>query len=98
VTDTPVVHLIILALAVARICRLVTTDAITESLREKVWNRFGDPGNSALGYLVTCNWCLSIYASSLVVGGYMIAEKFTIIVCTVLALSMAAGFLANRAD
>lgn len=92
------VHLVIMALAVARLCRLVTTDTIAEKLRLRLWKRFGDPGESMVGYLVTCNWCVSIYASSLIAVGYMIVEKFTITACVILALSMVGGFLANRAD
>lgn len=94
----PALDLAVLALATARLTRLVTTDTITERVRERVWRRFGGPGESLAGYVITCNWCVSIYASSLLTAWYMMSEKSAITVSTILALSMAAGFLANRAE
>ena len=89
--------LVILALATARLTRLVTTDTIFAPLRERIWKRF-PPESSRYGYLITCNWCTSIYAATLVVSMYRIIEKPTIFVSMILALSMIAGFVANRAD
>ena len=91
-------HFVLLALAGARVARLVTTDHITEPLRDMAWRRFGGPGESGFGYLLTCNWCVTIYASSLSIFMYKIAETPTIIACTVLALSMVSSVIANRAE
>lgn len=89
--------LLVLALATARLTRLVTTDHICERLREWIWKKFGDPGSSMLGYLITCNWCTSIYAASLAIFMYKIAPDPTFTVCAILALSMFAGSIVDRA-
>ena len=46
------------ALATYRLTRLVTADKITEPLRIWVLDR-----SEWAGYLVTCDWCLSIWIS-----------------------------------
>lgn len=89
--------LVILALATARLTRLVTTDTIFSRLRERIWAKY-PPESSRYGYLITCNWCTSIYAATLVVSMYRIFEKPALFVSMILALSMIAGFVANRAD
>lgn len=88
-------HLLILALATARLTRLVTTDAILSPLRERIWERL-PPGTSRLGYLLTCDWCSSIYAATLVVSMYKMIETPTLFVCAILALSMVTGIIADR--
>lgn len=90
------IDLIILALATTRITMLITTDTITQPLRERIWRRY-PPESSRYGYLISCNWCSSIYAATAVVSMYRIFEKPTLFVCAILALSTVAGFLANRA-
>lgn len=87
--------LLILALAVTRLTLLITTDMITQPLRDRIWRK-RPPSTSRIGYLVTCNWCSSIYASTAVMSMYKILEKPTMFVCTILALSTVAGFVANR--
>jgi hypothetical protein len=52
-------NFLILALAIFRLTRLVTTDTIFNELREKIWNKF-PPNRINLGYLITCDWCTSI--------------------------------------
>ena len=63
------------ALAVHRLTKLVIADYITEPLREKVYEKFGDPADSKISYLVTCPWCVSIYAGLGVVAARTIAPK-----------------------
>jgi hypothetical protein len=92
----PLLDLIILTLAVARVTRLVTTDVILEGFRDWIWKRFGDPGSSKLGYLITCDWCTSIYAASLLMAMYKIAPNPTVVGASVLAMSMVAGAILNR--
>jgi hypothetical protein len=92
----PLVNLLILALACTRLTLLITTDEITSSIRDRIWNRF-NPGKSRFGYLFTCNWCTSIYTASLLVIMYRILEAQTIFVSTILALSLVASVIANRA-
>lgn len=92
---TSALDLIILALAVYRITRLVTTDVILNRYREKIWRRY-PPENGGLGYLITCDWCTSLWVSSLVVVMYTIASEPTTLILSVFALSGFVG-LANRA-
>jgi hypothetical protein len=51
---------IVVALATYRLTRLVTADKITEPIR-----RFVEVRSQWLGYLVTCDWCLSIWVAPL---------------------------------
>jgi hypothetical protein len=51
-----VFELVIVGLATYRLTRLVTADRIMDWLRAWVESRSG-----WLGYLVTCDWCLSIW-------------------------------------
>ena len=62
---------VIIALAVFRLTRLITTDTIFESLRNRLWAKF-PPHKSKLGYLITCDWCTSIWVASIVVPSAMI--------------------------
>jgi hypothetical protein len=92
---TNFLDLIILSLATIRITRLITTDTIFSSAREKFWKRF-PPEKSMYGYLLTCNWCSSIYASTLVMSMYKITEGPALFVSSILALSCVAGFVTDR--
>lgn len=91
------VALIILALAVYRLTRLVTTDTITFPIRNKIWNRF-PPETSRFGYLFTCDWCTSIWVSSLVVISYTIIPTATTLLALIPALSAVASIIAARLD
>lgn len=91
-TDYSALDLVIVALATFRLTRLITTDVITESIRERVWRRF--PPSTRTGYLFTCDWCMSIYSASLVIPMYKIAPFMT----AVLALSAITGIIAARVD
>lgn len=51
------------ALATARLTRLITEDAITEPLRDKIMGRWPD---SKLSYFVTCTACTSVWAAAAV--------------------------------
>jgi len=53
--------LTIVALATYRLTRLVTADKITEALRSRAFRR----QSNWLGYLVTCDWCLSVWVAPL---------------------------------
>jgi len=81
----------ILALAVFRITRLVTTDTIFDSARNRWWGRF-PPHTSKLGYLITCNWCSSVWVASIVVVSAMIVPVL-VFVYAVFAASAVAGLL-----
>jgi hypothetical protein len=87
---------VILALATFRLTRLITRDVITESLRNKVWKKYL-PESSKVGYLFTCEWCMSIWTASLLYGCFIITSV-TVIVVVPLALSAVAGLLTAYED
>ena len=88
------IDFIILALAVHRLTRLVTTDIVTERIREKIWSKY-PPHKGGIGYLVTCNWCSSIWVASLVFSMYKISTEPVIFVCSILSLSSVAGLISR---
>jgi hypothetical protein len=89
-------ELAIYGLATYRLTRLITRDTILESFRNWVWKK-RSPDKSKLGYLLTCEWCTSIYAASLLLVSSMITSA-TDIAATVLALSAIAGLLTAYED
>jgi hypothetical protein len=93
---TQLLDYVILSLAVYRLTRLITTDVILNKYREKIWNKYPIE-NEGIGYLITCDWCTSIWASSLVVAMYTIAPDIAIAVWSVFALSAIAGLM-NRVN
>lgn len=86
---------IILALAIYRVTRLVTTDTIFNSLREKIWNKF-PPHRVNLGYLITCDWCTSIWVAAIFITLYLLLPSIVFVVSLVLATSAVAGIIAAR--
>lgn len=91
------IALVILALAVFRVTRLITTDTILETPRNWLFDRF-PPDRSRFGYLFTCNWCMSIWVSSLLVIPYTIIPTVTVIIALIPALSAVAALIAARLD
>lgn len=90
------IEFVILGLATFRITRLATRDTIFESARNKFWRRF-PPETSKIGYLLTCEWCLSVWVGSLVVISAMIIPV-TVYVYAVFAVSAVAGLLTAYED
>jgi hypothetical protein len=84
----------LLAFAVWRLTRLITTDEITSSLRKRVFDKY-PPEKSNIGYLFTCDWCVSIWSSSAMMTMYKINSSTAMFVGGVLALSTATGLI-NR--
>lgn len=82
---------IIIGLATYRLTRLVTTDTIFEALRERFWGKY-PPQSSKLGYLITCDWCTSVWVASIVVPSVMIIPAL-VYVYAVFAVSAIAGLL-----
>jgi hypothetical protein len=85
---------IIMALAVFRITRLVTTDVVLNKVRDKIWKKF-PPEDEGIGYLITCDWCSSIWVSTLVLSVYRIAPTPVIAVLGIFALSAVTGLLSR---
>ena len=90
------IPLLILALATFRISRLLTVDVIFENLREWIWKK--KPPHTKIGYLFTCNWCMSIWVASLLTVCYTMITTVTIIIAIPFALSAVAGLIAARLD
>lgn len=87
---------VLISLAVFRVTRLFTTDVIFERFREWVWKR--KPPKTAIGYLFTCNWCLSIWFASLFTLCYTIEPTVTVYVALPFAFSAVAGLISARLD
>jgi hypothetical protein len=82
--------LVLVALATYRLTRLVTADKISQPIREKAIAR-----SDFLGYLTSCDWCLSIWVAPIpVVVNVLWPSNRVILVGTVaLACSAIAGLL-----
>ena len=91
------VTLAVRGLATYRLTRLITRDEITAPLREKVWESH-PPHSSKVGYVLTCEWCSSVWAASALHLSRIIAPKTTRAVESVLALSAVAGLLTAHED
>lgn len=89
-------ELTILALATYRITRLFTRDTILNTLRNRFWDRF-PPESTKLGYLFTCEWCLSVWVASVIFISAMISTV-TVLVVAPFALSAIAGLLTAYED
>jgi hypothetical protein len=89
-------ELVVLSLATYRLTRLVTRDTVFSSTRNKVWERF-PPESSKLGYLFTCEWCLSVWVASLLFISAMI-NTVTVLLAVPFALSAIAGLLTAYED
>lgn len=90
------VTLIIYALATFRVSRLVIEDAVFETLRNKIWDRF--PPSHGLGYILTCYWCSSIYIATAFTIGYILIPSVMFYVALFLALSATTGIISKLLD
>ena len=82
----PTALLTVLAvLATYRLTRLVTADRITQALRARIVSR-----NRTLGYLVTCDWCLSIWVAPLPAAGAVLYPENRLVWIVLLGLSASA--------
>lgn len=58
-------NLLVHALATKRLTRLITEDQITATPRNAILDRFP---KSPVSYLLTCNWCSSVWAATAVLA------------------------------
>jgi hypothetical protein len=91
-SDINFITFIILALATYRVTRFLTTDHLFNGPREKIFNRF-NPSESKIGYLFTCEWCMSIWVGLGFVFWYTISEEITCFFAIAFALSAVASLL-----
>lgn len=87
--------LILLPIAIFRLCRLVIEDRLLETPREAVWKRF-PPESSYLGYLITCYWCLSLWFAAIMVVLVLFFPIPTLIVAGILAFSAIASLMDQK--
>lgn len=90
-------ELLLLGLATYRLTRLFTRDEIMSDFREWIWKKY-PPETTKRGYVLTCEWCLSIWVASLLQLSRIIIPIPTNIVASVLALSAIAGLLTAHED
>ena len=88
----PLLDMGLMTLAIMRLTRLFTYDAITAFIRE--WFVGADPDSLAgsLGTLINCPWCTGLWFSFLVVYAYL-ATPYAWFVILILALSALAALL-----
>ena len=77
--------LIITILATYRLVRLVTADQITLPLRSWVADR-----SEWAGYLVTCDWCLSIWIAPAPTAALLLWQEHLPVQIALLALALSA--------
>ena len=85
--------LILAVLATYRVTRLATTDRILDVPREWIVARY-----DRLGYLVTCDWCSSVWLAPWLVGPAVLwpDNRAVLVVLGSLAASGVTGFLAAK--
>lgn len=81
--------------ATARLTRLVTADAITEPIRDRLIRRWGE--DAKLSYLITCDYCASVYIAPWVawVTIYWPDNRVVLIVLLALTASLASGLISK---
>jgi hypothetical protein len=87
--------LIVDALAVFRLTKLVNDDEITADLRDKILERF-HPEDTKIGYLITCPWCVSIWAGGAVALARELAPRSWNVAASALAFSALTGLAAEK--
>lgn len=96
-TDMTAWLLVLLTIgAVARLTRLVTADRISEPIRTRLTNRWGDEAQRS--YLITCDYCASMYVAPIVawVAIYWPDNRVVILVLLALTASYVTGFIASK--
>lgn len=82
------------SLAVFRLTKLIMEDRITLEFREAFWAKF--PPNTKIGFLLTCPWCVSIWAAAIVIGTRKAFPEAGDILSTILATSAVTGIAYQR--
>lgn len=88
-------ELALLSLATYRATVLVIEDEITSPVRDKVFEKF-PPQSTKLGYLLTCPWCVSIWAGAGLLALEYAAPQIGNSVQKVLAASAVTGMINTR--
>lgn len=87
------------ALATYRATKLVIDDEITADLRERAYSEIARlPKKQAekLRYLLSCPWCVSVWAAAFIVGLRLFAPNLAKYLNTLLGLSAATGLIYTK--
>lgn len=87
--------------ATARLTKLINEDKITEPLRDFLHRKFPrKPDNtpSQVGYLITCPWCMSMWAGTALTVLSLTCPKASKAVNLTLAASYFTGFMAEKME
>lgn len=87
------------SLATYRLTRLVVQDEITTELRAKAYeqiNKLPDPLANKLSYLLSCPWCVSIWAAGVLLVLRKTSPELAEFVTGLLAASAVAGVISER--
>ena len=76
-------------LAVYRLTKLITDDKITEDLRDLIFEKL--PRGHKLQYLITCGWCVSIWAALAIFTLRKLSPETADFLSAVLATSAVTG-------
>lgn len=88
--------LVVMALATARVTRLITRDRILAAPRRAALRAL--PDDHLIAYLIVCDWCVSVYTGTLAAAGGAWAGwwPWTAAPAVALAFSYVTGFLTSR--
>lgn len=96
------VEFLVLALAVARLTRLVVADEITKEIRNGLIKRLDEERtfHLKLAYLLVCTWCASVWvAAPLAVGTYWLhPHDWWWLALSTVAASQVAGMLGEMSS
>ena len=80
--------------ATYRLTKLIMEDRITEDLRNAVYERF--PRDSKTAYLLSCPWCVSVWAGAGVFALRRISPQTADVVSGLLAASAVTGIVYTK--
>jgi hypothetical protein len=94
----PGLVVVLVCLAVYRVTRLITVDEFppVKLLRDMVQAKFGE--DSAVGYLVECPWCASVYVGAVIVGLTVLSAELPVPALVWPTSSVISGWLAMKED
>lgn len=92
----PLLIVVLMALATARVTRLITRDRLFDAPRNAVLRAL--PDGHLVAYLVTCDWCVSVYTGALAAAGGAWTGwwPWSYAPALALAFSYVTGYLASR--
>jgi len=80
--------------ATYRLTKLIMEDRITEDLRALIFDKF--PRDSKMSYLLTCPWCVSVWAGMAIFTLRRISPETADIVSGLLAASAVTGVIYTK--